>query len=107
MTNYKSSNLTAAECDALLVEELNLFFARFEVESPKYPRHQPTAASSSQWRRRTLRLVNPRKAADPDYVPGLVLKDYTDQLAGVITRIYNRLLSQSTVPTSSAKKKRP
>lgn len=33
MTSYKSSNVAVAECDALLVEELNLFFARFEVES--------------------------------------------------------------------------
>lgn len=33
MTSYKSSNVAVAECDASLVEELNLFFARFEVES--------------------------------------------------------------------------
>lgn len=116
MTNYKSSNVTVAECDVSLVEELNLFFARFEVESPKYPRHQPSSfilTVEEHEERHTLRLVNPRKAAGPDDVPGWVLKDCTDQLVGVLTRIYNRLLSQSTVPPSSVivplqkKKKRP
>ncbi len=30
MTNYKGCNITPVHTDALLVEELNIFFARFE-----------------------------------------------------------------------------
>ncbi|KAK3561725.1 hypothetical protein QTP86_012698 [Hemibagrus guttatus] len=45
-----------------------------------------------------LRAVNPRKAAGPDGIPGRVLKDCTDQLDGVFTRIFSQSLSQSTVP---------
>ncbi|KAK3548145.1 hypothetical protein QTP70_004851 [Hemibagrus guttatus] len=46
----------------------------------------------------TLWAINPRKAAGPNGIPGRVLKDCVDQLAGVFTRIFNQSLSQSTVP---------
>ncbi|KAK3571327.1 hypothetical protein QTP86_007562 [Hemibagrus guttatus] len=46
----------------------------------------------------TLQAVNPRKAAGPDGIPGRVLKDCVNQLAGVFTRIFNQSQSQSTVP---------
>ncbi|KAJ8352952.1 hypothetical protein AAFF_G00132150 [Aldrovandia affinis] len=45
ITNYKT-NLGAAEGDASLAEELNLFFARFEVEPPEATPH-PTVHSST------------------------------------------------------------
>ena len=45
--------------------------------------------------RRTLRAVNPRKAAGPDGVCGRVLKE----LVGVFTKIFDQSLSQSTVPS--------
>nr|XP_024655500.1 LOW QUALITY PROTEIN: NACHT, LRR and PYD domains-containing protein 12 [Maylandia zebra] len=48
--------------------------------------------------RRTLRAVNPRKAAGPDGVPGRVLRDCADQLAYIFTRIFNQSLEQSNVP---------
>ncbi|KAK3557096.1 hypothetical protein QTP70_024666 [Hemibagrus guttatus] len=47
--------------------------------------------------RRTLRAVNPRKAAGPDGIAGCVLKDCADQLAEVFTGVFNQSLSQSTV----------
>ena len=46
---------------------------------------------------KTFKLVNLRKAAGPDSIPSQVLR--ADQLAGVITDIFNRSLSQSVVPT--------
>lgn len=46
MTSYKSSNVAVAECDASLVEELNLFFTRFEVESPEATVSQTPTHSS-------------------------------------------------------------
>ena len=48
--------------------------------------------------RRTLRAINPRKAAGPDGVTGRVLKDCADQLSGIFTRIFNQSLAQATVP---------
>ncbi|KAK3567066.1 hypothetical protein QTP86_009261 [Hemibagrus guttatus] len=88
----------------MLVEELNLFFACFDVEPPETATVQPMVHSSSTLTveehevRCTLRAVNPRKASGPDGIPGRVLKDCTDQLAGIFTRIFNQSLSQSTVP---------
>ena len=48
--------------------------------------------------RRTLRAVNPRKAAGPDGVTGRVLRDCNDQLADVFTDIFNQSLSQCLIP---------
>ena len=48
---------------------------------------------------KTFKHVNPRKAAGPDSIPSLVLRACADQLAGVLTDIFNRSLSQSAVPT--------
>merc|ERR1712240_6309 len=49
--------------------------------------------------RRTLKGVNPRKAAGPDGIPGQVLRDCADQLAPVLTKIFNESLTQASVPT--------
>ncbi|KAK1786882.1 hypothetical protein P4O66_017263, partial [Electrophorus voltai] len=49
--------------------------------------------------RRTLRGVNPRKAAGPDNIPGRVLRECADQLADVLTDIFNISLSCTVVPT--------
>lgn len=101
LTNYRST-LGAAEGDALLAEELDMFFARFKVEPPEATTSHPTVHSSFTLTehevRRTLRAVDPRKASGPDGVSGRVLKDCADQLAGVFMRIFNQSLTQSTVP---------
>ena len=88
-----------------LAEELNSFYARFEVGSEGAATSQPphTACSSLTLTehdvRRTLKAVNPAKAAGPDGVPGRVLRDCADQLAGVLTKIFNQSLSQAIVPS--------
>ncbi|KAK3575095.1 hypothetical protein QTP86_020708 [Hemibagrus guttatus] len=103
LTNYRA-NLGAAVGDATLAEELNLFFACFDVEPPEIATVQPMVHSSFTLTaeehevRCMLWAVNPRKAVGPDGIPGHVLKDYVDQLAGVFTMIFNQSLSQSTVP---------
>ena len=48
--------------------------------------------------KRVLKALNPHKAAGPDGVLGKVLKACTDQLSGVLTRIFNISLKQATVP---------
>lgn len=47
----------------------------------------------------TLKKVNVRKAAGPDNIPGRVLKECADQLAGVLTDIFNTSLDQAVVPS--------
>ncbi|KAK1788023.1 hypothetical protein P4O66_016497 [Electrophorus voltai] len=49
--------------------------------------------------RRTLHGVNPRKAAGPDNILGHVLRECVDQLADVLTDIFNISLSCTIVPT--------
>ena len=104
ITNYRA-NLGTAEDDASLTEELNHFFARFEVKpseaaTPHPAAHRDTILIVEEHEmRRTLRAVNPMKAAGPDGVCGRVLKDCADQLVGVFTRIFNQSLSRSTVPS--------
>lgn len=103
LTHYKSNNITMAEGDAALAEELNHFFACFEVEGSDAAAQTPVSSSSSltvqeHEVRATLRAVNPRKAAGPDGVTGRVLKGCADQLAGIFTKIFNVSLSQSIIP---------
>uniref|UniRef100_A0AAZ1X6I0 Reverse transcriptase domain-containing protein n=1 Tax=Oreochromis aureus TaxID=47969 RepID=A0AAZ1X6I0_OREAU len=96
---------TLTEGNAELAEELNHFFARFEVKGPEAAAAKTSDSSSSPSLivqeyevRRTLRAVNPRKAAGPDGVTAKVLKECADQLAGVFTKIFNTSLSQSCIP---------
>ncbi|KAF7647947.1 hypothetical protein LDENG_00164230 [Lucifuga dentata] len=104
ITSYRPSNLVADDGGASLAEELDGFFARFEVQSPESATLCSPAPDSCTLTveehqvRCTLRTVNPRKAAGPDRVTGLVLRDCASQLAGVFTNIFNQSLSQATVP---------
>ncbi len=105
MTNYRPSNFSATDVDTSLAEELNHFFARFEVEPtgtakthpPAHSSHFITVEEHEVWR--TMRAVNLRKAMGPDGVSGQVLRDCAGQLAGVFTKIFNQSLSQAAVPS--------
>ncbi|KAI7804208.1 putative RNA-directed DNA polymerase from mobile element jockey-like [Triplophysa rosa] len=105
MTNYRPSNHSAMDGDTSLAEELNHFFARFEVEPTGAAKTHPPAHSSHILMveehdvRRTMRAVNPRKATGPDGVSGQVLRDCAGQLAGVFTKIFNQCISQAVVPS--------
>lgn len=87
-----------------LAEELNHFFAHFEVVSLEEATLHPLVNSSHTLTvqehelRCRLRAVNPRKAAGPDGIHGWVLRVCADQLAWVFTMIINQSLSQSTIP---------
>lgn len=101
MTNYKGCNITPVHTDALLAEELNVFFARFEENRLTTP--PPTFSSTSltlqqHQMRSELRKVNTRKAFGPDGVPGKVLSVCADQLSGILTKILNLFFDQSDHP---------
>ncbi|KAK1798660.1 hypothetical protein P4O66_006946, partial [Electrophorus voltai] len=104
ITNYRK---TSPSCDsnASLSDALNDFFARFEaqnniaVEKSIPPQNDQVLCLTAADVRRTLRGVNPRNAAGPDNIPGRVLRECADQLADVLTDIFNISLSCTVVPT--------
>lgn len=49
--------------------------------------------------RKALKRVNVRKAVGLDGIPGHVLRSFADQLAGLLTSIFNESFAQSVVPT--------
>ncbi|XDV11181.1 hypothetical protein PO909_000189 [Leuciscus waleckii] len=102
ISNYKGHNITSNNPDAKMAEELNSFFARFEVNGQSAPPPAFTSTSLSLQEhqvRRALREVNPRKAAGPDGVPGKVLRACADQLTGILTKIFNISLTRAIVPS--------
>lgn len=52
--------------------------------------------------RKNLRAGNPRKAAGPDGIPGAVIKASADQLAGLLTELFNLSLTFVTIPKKPA-----
>lgn len=48
--------------------------------------------------RRTLTKVNPHKAAGSDTIPSQVITECAQQLANVLTDVFNNCLSQAVVP---------
>lgn len=115
ITDYKRPPLTMA-ADSTLVNELNAFYARFEVSDDERTHSNahvfnsasdaidvhtgvcPLPSVSMHDVRRVLKQVNGRKAAGPDGIPGRLLKSCADQLAPVFTTIFNLSLASSTVP---------
>ncbi|KAL0195023.1 hypothetical protein M9458_008595, partial [Cirrhinus mrigala] len=103
ITDYKP-NQRSSDGDPSLPDELNDFFAQFDAQNKEPTRKATPSSSDHVFRlstadvRRTLSRVNPRKAAGPDLIPGRVLRECADQLADVLTDIFNMSLSQSSVP---------
>uniref|UniRef100_A0A3B1IEK6 Reverse transcriptase domain-containing protein n=1 Tax=Astyanax mexicanus TaxID=7994 RepID=A0A3B1IEK6_ASTMX len=103
ITDYKS-NVAQSSKDPSLPETLNTFYARFEnpdtppsTRLPHSPGEAPLSVTPAEVRR-TLRRINPRKAAGLDNIPGQVLKDCADQLSDVLADIFNASLLQAAVP---------
>lgn len=102
ITGCKSRSIPIM-CEATLVDKLNSFYARFDllhnesaVKSTLPPEEWPLLVSTEDLRR-ILLSVNMRKAAEPDNIPSWVLKTCANQLADVITAIFNISLSKKSV----------
>ncbi|KAK3508999.1 hypothetical protein QTP70_015950 [Hemibagrus guttatus] len=104
ITNYRPAS-PACDSDASLLDALNSFYARFEarndvtVRKTIPPTEDQVLGLTMVDMRKTLRRVNPRKAAGPDNIPGRVPRECKEQLADVITDIFNISLSSAVVPT--------
>lgn len=113
ITNYRGHQHPPPDSNTHLAEELNHFFARFVTavnDNDIEPAMDAAAATTSTAAasplslqthkvRRIFSLVNIRKTAGPDGIPGRVVRDCAHQLAEVFTDIFNLSLSQAVVPT--------
>ncbi|KAK1787377.1 hypothetical protein P4O66_002869 [Electrophorus voltai] len=104
ITNYRKTS-PSCDSDAALPDALNDFYVWFEAqnnteaENSIPPQNDQVLCLTVAEVMRTLRGVNPRKAAGPDNIPGRVLRECADQLADVLTDIFNISLSCIVVPT--------
>ena len=86
----------------MLPDKINTFFARFEDNT--VPPTRPATKDCELYFSvanvsKTLKHVNPLKAAGLDGIPSRVLIACADQLPGVYADIFNLSLSQSAVHT--------
>ena len=91
--------------DTSLPDELNNFYARFEVSNTEtctrasaVPDNCVITLSAADVSK-TFKQVNIHKAAGPDRLPGHVPRAGADQLASVFTDLFNLSLSESVIPT--------
>ena len=107
LTNYKGQPppTPSSSSSSSLAEELNSFFACFETTTTHLQSLPPPGSSTPPLSlqehevRKNLRAVNPRKTAGPGDIPGAVIKACADQLAEILTRLFNLSLTHATVPT--------
>ncbi|KAF7665898.1 hypothetical protein LDENG_00128220 [Lucifuga dentata] len=104
ITDYRAATPLCEDNTAFL-NELNKYFGQFEAlnDAPvrktiPHPGEQALSLDVADVRG-TLRRINTRKAAGPDNIPGWVLKECADQLAHVLTDIFNTSLNQAVVPS--------
>ncbi len=103
ITDFKPPS-QACDDDTSLPDALNHFYS-FKTQNdtpaqklPTPPNDQALCLSPANVRK-TLSRINPCKAADPDNIPGRVLKDCAEQLTDVLTDIFNTSLSQAFIST--------
>ena len=105
ITDYKGKHSLELPSDTSLLDELNHFYARFEACSTEtctsasaVPDNCVITLSIANVSK-TFKQVNIHKAAGPDGLPGCVLRECAEQLAGVFTDIFNMSLIESVIPT--------
>lgn len=103
ITDYKGVPSFSVNSCATLVEELNIFYARFDKDNkdsvlPPLPPNDAALVLCTHDVRLYLHNINPRKAAGPDGVQGRVLKDCAAELTTVFTTIFNLSLATSWFP---------
>ena len=103
ITDYKGKPYHELPSDASLSDKLKFFYARFEASNIEPCMRAPAILDdcvillSIADVSKTIKQVH--KATGPDGVPGCVHRECADQLASVLTDIFNRSLTQSVIPT--------
>ena len=110
ITGYKArkSQLQTGD-DARLAEELNSFYTRFDkydfsdqqkeiMEEVHCRQSQPVQISQEAVRTCFLK-VKTHSAAGPDNISGKTLKERSDSLASIFTKLFQRSLDEGTIPS--------
>ena len=109
ITGYKQQKRPVQTTDeAKLAEDLNTFYTRFDkrdfhmeqerVMSETQSRSSHPVVVSNEDVRACFRKVNPRSAAGPDKVSGRTLKECSESLAPVFTKLIQMSLDESYIP---------
>ena len=106
ITDYKQKPASSSD-DPTLPNQLNKFYARFDEANDTpitVPMHLPTELPppfviQEAEVKKLLSKQNPRKASGPDGVSTATLRNCSEQLAPVLTGIYNDSLRQGKVPS--------
>ena len=109
LTGYKSSScLPEHDNNRMFAEELNIFYNRFDVHnfSTELTQMELSLADNTDQQiiisqeevRNTLKNINPRKACGPDGITGKLLKECKDQLAPILTIIYQKSMDSHIIP---------
>eukprot|EP00745_Piridium_sociabile_P003724 TRINITY_DN12164_c1_g2_i4.p1 TRINITY_DN12164_c1_g2~~TRINITY_DN12164_c1_g2_i4.p1 ORF type:complete len:173 (-),score=23.14 TRINITY_DN12164_c1_g2_i4:519-1037(-) len=105
MTNSVSSIVVLTHNDPTLPDKLNIFYSRFDRNNSTPAQHpyldphlSPPFMVKDAEVKRLLQGQNSRKAPGPDNVSPATLKVCADQLAPVLTHLFNVSLHQSKVP---------
>ena len=109
VTGYKQQKRPVQTADeAKLAEDLNTFYTRFDkrdfhmeqerVMSETQSRSSHPVVVSDEDIRACFRKVNPRSAAGPDKVSGRTLKECSESLAPVFTKLIQMSLDESYIP---------
>ena len=105
ITDYKGKHSRELPSDTSLPDELNHYYARLEAINTTACMRASAVLDdcvitlSVADVSKTLKQVNIHNAAGPDGLPGRVLRECADQLAGVFTDIFNMSLIESVIPT--------
>ncbi|XP_072329131.1 uncharacterized protein [Scyliorhinus torazame] len=105
ITGYKAKLSSISGSSALLPNELNVFYARFEqvtnnlLLSAPAAHNSPIPTITASEIRSAFWKVNLQKATGPDGILGHVLRACVEQLAEVFANIFNLSLLRSEVPT--------
>ncbi len=106
--NLKKSHLPDVEDNQVFANELNDFYARFDVHNFEVERDElvQTLKQNSDEKiiidvndvNKTLSKINSRKAAGPDHLSGKVLKECRLQLCSPICRLYQSSMDTHVIP---------
>jgi len=109
MMMRKPKALAQVHCPdpASFIEQLNTFYARFNVANPgkNWKQFDTSSASTpiSVDEQRVVSILSklqPRKAPGPDGLEGRILKECSAQLGGMVTQLFQLSLNTGYVPSA-------
>ncbi|KAK6178302.1 hypothetical protein SNE40_013103 [Patella caerulea] len=108
-TNQQKAHISSPSTDQSFAEELNTFYARFDIENFTSERKSVTDALpysnendiliSNDDVKACFRRINIRKTKGPDELDGILLKECCEQLCSVFCKLYQLSIETHTIPT--------